>query len=131
MPTFVQGYPLKNASPNRTEAWVRLTVGTGPVFTNISSSLPGITFTDETGTGAYALRMPGSGKNLFVQATVCRAGGSSVLTTLVRCNDLPVANTGVATVSVYGLTVASGVLALADLVDGDVVDFHISTSITR
>lgn len=126
MATFPFGYPVHSADPQRANMWVRVTVGSGPTFTTNRADC---TFTDETGTGKYALRVPAAAKAMFCNSQVTKRGGTSVLTQQCVGNAIPVTSTGVIGIDVYGLTVATGALALADLVDGDVVDFWVSAQV--
>lgn len=117
-----EGYPQKHVYRDHTQWRVRCTVSAGPVLTCDHGAW---TVVDETGTGKYSLNGPASAGKCGIYAQVVKTGGSTTLTTLIRGNTLHVPATGVWLFDVLGLLVSAGTLALADLVDGDVIEFLI------
>lgn len=119
----LQPFPMRTVlDPDVALYTVRATVGSG----SITYDKTGVSITDETGTGVYTLNFPPCRAVKGIRGTVVKQGGSTALTMFIVGNDtLPNASAGTWKFNSYAVTVSSGAIALADLVNGDVIDFVI------
>lgn len=116
-----EGYPQKHVNRDHTQWRVRCTVSAGPVYTCDH----GAWVVASIGGGKYSLTGPASAGKVGIQAQVIAIGGGAVRSTLIVGNTVHAPATGVWLFDALSLTVATGLLALADFVDGDVIEFAI------